>query len=82
MPSSRGSSQPRDQMQVSCFAGREAQEYWSGQPISSPEELPHPAIELGAPALQADSSQLSHLGSPFLKHSFCQIKDTKQAQAN
>ena len=28
------------------------------------------------------SSQLSHLGSPFLKHSFCQIKDTKQAQAN
>ena len=37
MPSSRGSSQPRDQTQVSCIAGgfftvwatREAQEYWS-----------------------------------------------------
>ena len=38
MPSSRGSSQPKDQTQVSCIAGRffinwatrEAQEYWSG----------------------------------------------------
>ena len=38
MPSSRGSSQPRDQTQVSHIAGefftvwaiREAQEYWSG----------------------------------------------------
>ena len=37
-PFSRGSSQPRDQAQVSCIAGRfltswatkEAQEYWSG----------------------------------------------------
>ena len=37
-PFSRGSSQPRDQNQVSCIAGRfftswatrEAQEYWSG----------------------------------------------------
>ena len=38
MPSSRGYSQPRDQTQISCIAGkffivwvtREAQEYWSG----------------------------------------------------
>ena len=38
MPSSRGSSQPRDQIQVFCIAGgfftdwaiRESQEYWSG----------------------------------------------------
>ena len=31
-PFSRGSSQPRDQTQVSCIEGRvrEAQEYWSG----------------------------------------------------
>ena len=44
MPSSRGSSQPRDQTQVSHMAGRfftiwatrEAQEPWSGLPISSP----------------------------------------------
>ena len=44
-PISRGSSQPRDQTQVSCIAGRfftnwatrEAQEYWSGQ--TSPADL-------------------------------------------
>ena len=69
MPSSRGSSQPRDQMQVSCIAGREAQEYWSGQPISSPEELPHPAIELGAPALQAFFTA-EPPGKPLLKTQF------------
>ena len=62
-PFSRGSSQPRDQIQVSHFAGRfftnwatsEAKEYWSEQPIPSPGDLPDPEIELGSPALQADS---------------------------
>ena len=47
MSFSRGSSQPRDQTQVSCIAGRlstssatrEAQEYWSGWPILSPVDL-------------------------------------------
>ena len=60
---SRGSSQHRDQTQVSCIAGgfftswtiREAQEYWSGYPIPSPEDLPDPGIELRTPTLQADS---------------------------
>ena len=60
---SRGPSQPRDQTQVSLIAGgfltscvtREAQEYWSGQPIPSPADLPDPGIELESPALQADS---------------------------
>ena len=33
---------------------REAQQYWSGYFIPSPEELPSPGIELGFPALQAD----------------------------
>ena len=59
---SRGSSQPRDQTQVSHIAGRfftrwatrEAQEYWSGQPIFSPVDLPDPGIEPGSPALQVD----------------------------
>ena len=62
-PFSRGSSQPRDGTQLSPIAGRfftswatrETQEYWSGWPISSPEDLPDPGIELGSPALQADS---------------------------
>ena len=63
IPFSRGSSQPRDRTKVSCTAGgfftswatREAQEYWSGEPIPSPEDLPNPRIELGCPALKADS---------------------------
>ena len=58
MPSSMGSSQPRDWTQVSRIAGRfftiwatrEAQEYWSGKPISSPGDLTNPGIELGCPA--------------------------------
>ena len=62
-PFSAGSSQPRDRTQVSCIASgfftswatREAQEYWSGEPIPSPGGLPNPGIELGFPALQADS---------------------------
>ena len=49
----------RDRTQVSRNAGRfftswttrEAQEYWGGQPVPSPTDLPEP----GSPALQADS---------------------------
>ena len=63
MPSSRGSSQPRDWTHVSHVAGgfftiwatREAQEYWSGYSNPSPEDLPDPGIEPGSPALQANS---------------------------
>ena len=62
-PFSRGSSQARDQTQVSIIAGvfftswatMEAQEYWSGCPIPSPADLPNPGMELGSPALRADS---------------------------
>ena len=53
----------QDWTQDSCFAGRfftiwaarEASEYWIGQPIPSPGDLPNPGIELGSPALQADA---------------------------
>ena len=31
------------------------QEYWSGLPFPSAEDLPSPGIELGSPALQADA---------------------------
>ena len=62
-PFSRGSSQPRDRTQVSRIEGefftswakREAQEYWSGQPIPSPADFPDPRIAPGSTALQADS---------------------------
>ena len=59
IPFSRRSSQPRDITQVSRIAGRfftswatrEAQEYWSGQPMPSLGDLPDPGIELGIKAL-------------------------------
>ena len=47
--------------------GWEAQEYWSGQPIPSPGDLPDPGIELGSPALQADSLPTELSGEPVLK---------------
>ena len=62
-PFSRGSSQSRDRTQVSRIAGglltswatREAQEYWNGQPIPSPVDLPNSEIKPGSPPSQADS---------------------------
>ena len=39
------------------------QEYWGGLPFPSPGDLPDPGIEPKAPALQADSLPLCHLGS-------------------
>ena len=74
MPSSRGSSQPSAWTQVSHIAGRfftiwatrEAQEYWSGQPIPSPGKLPDPGIEPGSPALQKVSLASELLGKPIL----------------
>ena len=58
-PFSRGSSQPKDQTQISCiavgfftsWATKKAQEHWSGQPIPSPADLPDPGIELESPSL-------------------------------
>ena len=35
--------------------GFSRQEYWSGLPFPSPEDLPDPGIEPGSPVLQADS---------------------------
>ena len=37
------------------FMGFSGKEYWSEQPIPSPEDLPDPGIKLGCPALQGDS---------------------------
>ena len=62
MPSSRGSSQPRDRTQVSHNVGRfftdqatrEAQEYWSRVTYPSPEGLPNPGTEPPSPALYVD----------------------------
>ena len=61
VPFSRGSSQDWTQVShtagifVTIWATREAQEYWNGESIPSPGNLPNPSIELGSPALQRDS---------------------------
>ena len=39
-------------------------EYWCGLPFPSPEDLPNPGIELGSPALQADSLLTELQGRP------------------
>ena len=43
---------------------RETQEYWSGQLLSSPEDLPNPGIKPGSPALQVDSLPNELSGKP------------------
>ena len=72
-PFSRGSSQHRDQTQVSCIAGRfstswdtrEGQEYLSAYPIPSPGDLPNPGIEPESPTLEADSLPTELSGKPW-----------------
>ena len=55
---------------VTCQApasiGFSRQEYWSWLPFPSPGDLPHPGIEHGSPALQADSSPSELPGNPGL----------------
>ena len=60
-----------DPMDCSCEAplsmGFSRQEYWSGVPFLPPGSLPNPGTEPTtpvSPALQVDSSPLSHQGSP------------------
>ena len=76
-PFSKGSSQPRDQTQVSRIAGgfftgwatREVQGYWSVQLSPSPTDLPDPGIKPGIKpsALQVDSLPSELSGKPKKK---------------
>ena len=54
---------------VACQAplsmGFSRQEYWSGLPFPSPEDLPDPGIESGSPVLQADSLSFELQGRPL-----------------
>ena len=52
--------------QTPLSMGFPRQEYWSGLPILSPEELPDPGIKPMSPPLQADSSLLSHWEIPIM----------------
>ena len=40
------------------------QEYWSGLPFPSPEDLPDPGIEPGSPELEADALLSKPPGNP------------------
>ena len=51
--------------QAPLSMGFPRKEYWSGLPFPSPEYLPHPGIKPASPALQADSLQLIHQGTPI-----------------
>ena len=72
-PFSRGSSQPRDQTQVSCIAGgfftslatREAQEHWSGYPTPSPGIFPTQESNQGHLHCRQTLYQLSYQGSSY-----------------
>ena len=84
MPSSRGSSQFRDQTQVSHIAGGfftvwatgEAQEYWSGWPIPSSGDFPNPGSEPGSPAGQEDSLPAELPGKPCVKPRGAGLQET------
>ena len=52
--------------QAPLSMGFSRQEHWNGLLFPSLEDLPHPGIEPGSPALQSDSLPLSHQGSPRL----------------
>ena len=49
---------------VFCPWGFSRQEYWSGLPFTSPEDLPNPGIKLRSPRLQADSLLSEPPGKP------------------
>ena len=53
------------------------QEYWSGLPFPSAGGLPDPGIKPGSLALQADSLDLSHQGSPN-KQPFTEMRKSPQ----
>ena len=61
---------------VACQAplsmGFSRQEYWSGLPFPSPEDLPDPGIEPWFPALQADSLPSELQGRSNPKERQCQ----------
>ena len=57
--------------QASLSMGFSWQEYWSGLPFPSPEDLPDPGIESWSPALQADYLSFEIQASPFRRIFLC-----------
>ena len=70
MSSSRGSSQPREQIQVSCIAADSLPPEPLGKPRNTgvgslSPELPDPGIKPWCPALQADCLSAELPGKPL-----------------
>ena len=57
---------------------KKAQEYWSGEPIPSPGNLPNPGIKPGSPALQVDSLPAELSGKPTRKKTSPKIKPQRR----
>ena len=55
-------------LQASLSMEFSRQEYWSGLPFPSPEDLPNPGVEPRSPALQADSLPAEPQGKPTSSH--------------
>ena len=64
---------------VACQAplsmGFSRQEYWSGLPFPSSEDLPDPGIEPRSPALQADSLLTELQGKPNILSIFVYVSN-------
>ena len=52
--------------QPSLSMGFSRQEYWSGLPLTSPEDLPNPGVKPGSPILQADYLLTESPGKPYI----------------
>ena len=59
--------------QAPLSMGFSRQEYWSELPFPPPGDLPDPGIEPASPTLQADSSLLTHRGSPLINVAVVQL---------
>ena len=53
--------------QAPLSMGFSRQEYWTGLPSPSPEDLPDPGIECWSPALQVDSLPTELEGKPDIE---------------
>ena len=56
--------------------GFSRQEYWSGLPFPSPEDLLNPEIKPGSPACRQMLYHLSHQGSPYGEGGMLQTNNT------
>ena len=62
--------------QVPPCLGFSRQQYWSGLPLPSPGDLPHPGVKFRSPALQVDSLPTELPGKP---HDMCSIEHSSES---